>query len=57
MTAAYFLIVLYTGSNGYALTSVPMESAEECKQAATQAKADLERALTTVRTSCERAKP
>lgn len=57
MIAAYFLIVLFTAGKDSAMTSVPMESAEECRQAATQAKADLERALTTVRTSCVRAKP
>ena len=57
MTTAFFLIVLYAGANGYALTSVPMESANECQQAATKAKADLEGTLTTVRTSCVRANP
>lgn len=57
MTTAFFLIVLYAGANGYALTSVPMGSSDECQQAATKAKADLEGTLTTVRTSCVRARP
>ncbi len=57
MTTAFFLIVLYAGANGYAMTSVPMGSSDECQQAATKAKADLEGTLTTVRTSCVRANP
>ncbi|MNH31608.1 hypothetical protein D3C81_1236050 [compost metagenome] len=57
MTAAFFLIVLYTSGSGHAMASVPMATAEECKQAATKAKADLEGTLTKVRTSCVRARP
>lgn len=57
MTAAFFLIVLYTSGSGHAMASVPMATAEGCKQAATKAKADLEGTLTIVRTSCVRARP
>lgn len=55
MTAAYFLIVLYTSGNGHAMTSVPMETEEQCQQAAAKVKAEIEGTLTIVRTSCVRA--
>lgn len=57
MSAAFFLIVLYTSGSGHAMVSVPMSTEEGCQQAATKAKADLEGTLTTVRTSCVRARP
>ena len=55
MIASYFLIVLFLGPKGEAMTSVPMESLDQCKAAASQAKAELEGAFTLVRTSCVRA--
>ncbi|MFV3380309.1 hypothetical protein [Pseudomonas sp. NY15354] len=56
MIAAYFLIVLFSAGKDSAMTSVPMESAEACQQAAVQAKADLEGTFSIVRTSCVRGK-
>lgn len=55
MIASYFLIVLFLGTKGDAMTSVPMESLDQCKAAAAQAKAELEGTFTLVRTSCVRA--
>lgn len=55
MVAAYFLIVLYIGTDSSAMTSVPMESDQQCQQAAAQVKAAMEGTLTRVRTSCVRA--
>lgn len=55
MAATYFLIVLFIGGKGEAMTSVPMESLDQCKAAAAQAKAELEGTFTLVRTSCVRA--
>ncbi|WP_158255594.1 MULTISPECIES: hypothetical protein [Pseudomonas] len=57
MIAAYFLIVLFTAGKDSAMTSVPMESAEACQQAAVQAKSELEGTFSIVRTSCVRGKP
>ena len=55
MIASYFLIVLFLGPKGGAMTNVPMESLEQCKTAAAQAKDELEGTFTLVRTSCVRA--
>ena len=54
MIASYFLIVLFLGPKGEAITNVPMESLEQCKAAAAQAKDELEGTFTLVRTSCVR---
>ncbi|WP_440466900.1 hypothetical protein ACKI1H_27120 [Pseudomonas sp. YH-1] len=55
MIASYFLIVLFLGPKGEAMTNVPMESLDQCKTAAAQAKTELEGTFTLVRTSCLRA--
>lgn len=55
MIAQYFLIVLFIGGKGEALTNVPMENLEQCRAAAVQVKSELEGTFTLIRTSCVRA--